>query len=79
MKKNIEPKKYGYHIKYVNSEGHQGEAKIDRPDEIVSSYYKSKRNSEGKYEKVEVTAMQAFLKKLKGCLKIKCTLYEIKE
>lgn len=77
-KKKEKEKRYGYYITYINSSGFLCEARIDKPDEIVSTYYKSKRNSQGKYEKVEITAMQAFLRKLNDCRKIKCKLYEIK-
>lgn len=59
-----------YVITYVNQSGMPCTAEISKPHKIHHTWYSSKRNIYGVYEKHEVTVIQAFLRKLKGCSKI---------
>ena len=58
-------------ITYINEGGLEGKAVIDNPTAIHHTWYSSKRNSIGKYEKHEVTYLGLFLSKLKGCKIVK--------
>ena len=56
-------------ISWVNECGLPGEAILEKPDEVLYSWWSSKKVL-GKYVKTEVTAFSALISKLKGCTKI---------
>ena len=58
-------------ITYTNSSGLEGKAIINNPNSIHHTWYSSKRNIFGKFEKHEVTFLGAFLNKLKKDCKVK--------
>ena len=62
-------------IIYINECGLKGKATINNPDSIHHVWWSGKKNFVGKYEKHEVTVLQAFMKKLKNCKVIKFNVY----
>ena len=54
-------------ITYINQSGFECQAVINNPTAIHHTWYSSKRNIFGKFEKHEVTFLGAFLAKLKDC------------
>ena len=61
---------------YINESGNQCSAVLNDADKVDHSWWSSKRNCRGKYEKHEVTVFSAFMKLLKGCTNVKVKVYE---
>lgn len=65
-------------ISYLNEGGFRCEAVIKKPNYIDHTWYSSKRNSMGQWDKHPVTVVGAFLAKLKNCKLISLEQYEVK-
>ena len=62
-------------FEYVNESGYKCSAKVMNADEVHHSWWSSRRNCLGKYEKHEVTVFKAFLDKLSKCTSVKVKVY----
>lgn len=58
-------------IDYINEAGCPWQIEINNPGKIHHTWYSSKRNILGVYEKHEVTMFGAVMAKLKKCTKVK--------
>lgn len=54
-------------ITYINEGGYKCSAFIENPNRVDHTWYSSKRNILGKFEKHEVTIFSEFMNKLKNC------------
>ena len=62
---------HGITIEYLNENGKECSARLLDPLETDHYYYTSKRNTSGKYERVNISRMSVYLKLLKNCSKIR--------
>ena len=63
-------------LTYVNEQGLKCFCKLNNPNEVHHSWWSSKRNLMGKYDKHEVTVLGYFLSKIKNCTEVKVKVYE---
>lgn len=61
-------------INYKNEQGHECSAVIHDCGAIHHTWYSSKRNSLGKFDRHDVTIFGAFMSKLKGCSNIRVNI-----
>lgn len=54
-------------ITYINEGGYKSQAIIDDPLRVHHIWYSSRRNLLGKFDRHEVTVLDAYLSKLKNC------------
>lgn len=58
-------------ITYLNEGGFECKATIEDPMAIHHTWYSSKKNAIGKYDKHEVTVFGQFMNLLKNCSKVR--------